>query len=92
MPWKLFVHPLVFVVNIHPEDGVVGIHDDKICSPLKMIYGGIDAPEAEMHSMTVTHSCRPGCAIYVLFNSLLTTTLTPLHILIEQPKVNSFKG
>jgi hypothetical protein len=57
MPWKLFVHPLVLVVNVHPEGGAVGIHDNKICSPLKMTYDGIDVPEAEMHSMTVTHSC-----------------------------------
>ena len=83
MPWKLFVHLLVFIVNIYPEGNIIDIHDDKIYSPLKMIYGGIDVPEAEMHSITVTHSCRPGCVIYVLFNSLLTTTLTPLHIPIE---------
>lgn len=89
MPWKLFVHLLVLVVNIYPEGSVVGTHVDKRCSLLKMTYGGIDVPEVEMYSMTVTHSCRPGCAVYALFNSV-TTTLTPLHDPIEQPKLSPF--
>jgi len=45
--------------------------------PFEDDIGGILSPIAETHSMTVTHSCHPGYALYVVPTEVSTTTLRP---------------
>ena len=37
--------------------------------------GGIEVPEADMHSMTVTHSCRSGYAVYAFFQLIVNNNV-----------------
>ena len=47
--------------GIHPSStSFAGIHIFNKCSPVNMINGGIELPSAQIHSIAVVHSWRPG--------------------------------
>ena len=60
-----------------------GIQESDTFLPLKTMNSEITFPSAETHSITLSHSCRPGCACHLVFKFLVITTFTALMHLIE---------
>src|SRR5579862_2119146 len=60
-PCTSLVHPLLVQENRQPfvNSGDIN-HSEESFVPRKITSGSIALPSPQMHSMTVTHSCRPG--------------------------------
>src|SRR5947207_11649994 len=75
IPCSLLVHPFVLQERCQSSGTFATIQSLHKFAPLKIIKGGMKVPSAQTHSITITHSCRPGSASFRLTSTITRVTL-----------------